>query len=163
VPFQDLYGRLAQKRSCCSDYASSASAQMVEHASVTSGLCDTVVARAERAARWWRRAAILVDRGDFRDWSSTARRKTDSQHEAAAQLIDYIASRSSSGHSARWRDRPAETPRQHLNVLSLISRAIGLDRTGRAQSNSEEFRSEQDSLVLWQAKGRKPSSGHQRR
>jgi hypothetical protein len=43
-----------------------------------------------------------LDRGDFRDWSSTARRKTDSQHEAAAQLIDYIASRSSSGHSARW-------------------------------------------------------------
>jgi hypothetical protein len=43
-----------------------------------------------------------LDPEDFRDWSLTARRKTDRQHEAAAQLIDCIASRSSAWHSARW-------------------------------------------------------------
>jgi hypothetical protein len=35
------------------------------------------------------------DPEDFREWSSTARRKTDSQHEAAAELMDYIGVRNS--------------------------------------------------------------------
>jgi hypothetical protein len=40
----------------------------------------------------------------FRDWSFTARCERDGQHDAAAQLIDCIAWRSSGWpwHSARW-------------------------------------------------------------
>jgi hypothetical protein len=37
----------------------------------------------------------VPDPEDFRDWSFTARRKTDGQHDAPAQLIDCIASHSS--------------------------------------------------------------------
>ena len=46
----------------------------------------------------------VLDPEDFRDWSLTERRKTDVQHEAAAPLIDRIASRSSSWPwlSVRW-------------------------------------------------------------
>jgi hypothetical protein len=46
----------------------------------------------------------VLDPEDFRDWSSTERRKTDVQHEASTPLIDCIASRSSSWlwFSARW-------------------------------------------------------------
>ena len=46
----------------------------------------------------------VLDPEDFRDWSFTECRKTDVQHEAAAPLIDRIASRSSSWPwlSVRW-------------------------------------------------------------
>jgi hypothetical protein len=46
----------------------------------------------------------VLDPEDFRDWLFLAHRKTDGQHEAAAQRIDCIASRSSSWPwlSARW-------------------------------------------------------------
>ena len=37
----------------------------------------------------------VLDPEDFRDWSFLARRKTDGQHDAPAQLNDCIASRSS--------------------------------------------------------------------
>ena len=46
----------------------------------------------------------VLDPEHFRDWSFTARCKRDGQHDAAAQLIDCIASRSSAWPwlSARW-------------------------------------------------------------
>jgi hypothetical protein len=46
----------------------------------------------------------VLDPEHIRDWSFTARCKRDGQHDAAAQLIDFIASRSSAWpwFSARW-------------------------------------------------------------
>jgi len=46
----------------------------------------------------------VLDPEHFRDWSFTARCKTDGQRDAAAQQIDCIASRSSAWPwlSARW-------------------------------------------------------------
>ena len=46
----------------------------------------------------------VLDAEDFRDWSFTAHRKTDGQHDVPAQLIDCIHSRSSARPwlSARW-------------------------------------------------------------
>jgi hypothetical protein len=49
-------------------------------------------------------APNVLDSEDFRDWSFTAYRKTDGQHDVPAHLIDGIASRSSAWPwlSARW-------------------------------------------------------------
>jgi hypothetical protein len=46
----------------------------------------------------------VLDAEDFRDWSFLAHRNTDGQHDAPAQAINCIASRSSSWPwlSARW-------------------------------------------------------------
>jgi hypothetical protein len=46
----------------------------------------------------------VLDPEGFRGWSFTERRRTDGQHDAPAQVIDCIASRSSLGQwlSARW-------------------------------------------------------------
>jgi hypothetical protein len=46
----------------------------------------------------------VLDPEGFRDWLFTERRRTDGQHDAPAQVIDCIASRSSLGQwlSARW-------------------------------------------------------------
>jgi len=62
---------------------------------------------------------------DFRDWSYTSRCKTDGQHDAAAQLIDCVASRSPSWP---WLSVPKDFLAPWWQAESAANRARGRQR-----------------------------------